>query len=282
VDIEVLFTYLANLAAKLATQAFVALYMTQIQSLLETIGLNHHESSVYLQLLQHGELPASAVARQTRIPRSTVRGTLDKLCERGIVRKLYKRNTQYYRCEDPSSLIRHLHSRIDEDQRALKSVEGALPQLKAMLRKDSVIPKVTYFEGPAGVIEAFNHSLFVEGIPEILFFTSYSFIRDAVILHNDDDFYIPLRIKKGIRMRVLVGKKPDLDPRKKYNDPAELRERRYIPDGFALPGNIHVYGNFVVYFSADEREYMAVLVESAMMADTMRALFNFMWERCEP
>ncbi|TSD00069.1 MAG: Uncharacterized protein Greene101449_355 [Candidatus Peregrinibacteria bacterium Greene1014_49] len=254
--------------------------MRHLQPLLEDIGLNHHESTVYLQLLQAGEQPASMVSRQTHIPRSTVRGALDKLCERGIVRKLYKRNTQYYRCEDPAALVRHLQSRITDDQLNIKRVTATLPQLKALLRKDSVIPKVKYFEGAKGVIEAFNHSLFADDIEEILFFTSYSFIRNSFILKNDDDFYIPLRIKKGIRMRVLVGKRKDLDPRKKYNDPTELRERRYIPERFTLPGNIHIYGNFVVYFSADATEHMAVLIESAMMADTMRALFEFMWEKC--
>ena len=255
--------------------------MHHLQPLLEDIGFNHHESTIYLQLLQAGEQPASQVARQTRIPRSTVRGVLDKLCERGVVRKLFKRNTQYYRCEDPASLVRHLQGRIAEDRQNIERIEGTLPQLNALLRKDSVIPKVKYFEGAKGVIEAFNHSLFVEDIEEILFFTSYSFIRNTVILKNDDDFYIPLRVKKRIRMRVLVGKRKDLDPRKKYNDPTELRERRYIPEQYTLPGNIHIYGNFVVYFSASESEYMAVLVESAMMADTMRALFNFMWEQCK-
>lgn len=255
--------------------------MRHLQPLLEDIGFNHHESSIYLQLLQTGEQPASVLARQAKFPRSTVRNVLDKLCERGVVRKIYKRNTQYYRCEDPSSLVRHLQGRIVEDKQSIERVEETLPQLKALHRKDSVVPKVRYFEGQKGVVEAFNHSLFVEDIEEILFFTSYSFIRNRFILKNDDDFYIPLRIKKGIRMRVLVGKRPDLDPRKKYNDPLELRERRYIPEGHALPGNFHVYGNFVVYFSADDTEQMAVLVESAMMAQTMRALFEFLWEKCK-
>jgi len=170
--------------------------MHHLQPLIEDIGFNHHESTVYLQLLQGGEQPASHIARHTRIPRSTVRGVLDKLCERGVIRKLYKRNTQYYRCEDPVALIKHLQSRIADDRQNIERIEKTMPQLHALLRKDSVIPKVKYFEGAKGVIEAFNHSLFVEGIEEILFFTSYSFIRNTVILKNDDDFYIPLRIKK--------------------------------------------------------------------------------------
>jgi sugar-specific transcriptional regulator TrmB len=255
--------------------------MKHLQPLLEQIGFNHHESAVYLQLLQAGEQPASVIARQTKIPRSTTRGVLEKLCDRGVARKLYKRNTQYYRCEDPSSLINHLKTRIDEDKNNIVEIEETLPQLQALHRKDSVIPKVKYFEGAKGVVEAFNHSLFTEGIDEILFFTSYSFISHPFILKNDDDFYIPLRVKKGIKMRVLVGKRKDLDPRKKYNDPTELRERRYIPEGYTLPGNLHIYGNFVVYFSATDTEKMAVLVESAMMAQTMRALFEFMWKQCK-
>lgn len=258
------------------------MHTMQIQALLEGIGFNHHESTVYLQLLQSGEKAASDIARTTRLPRSTVRNTLDVLCMRGVVRKLYKKNTQYYRIDDPKALVSHLKHTLDETKEKIESLERSMPQFSAMLRKDAPVPKVTLYEGQAGVIEAFNHSLFIDDVREILFFTSYSFIRDKLILKNDDKFYIPLRVKKRIRMRVLVGKRKDLDPRKKYNDPSELRERRYIPEKFALPGNLHIYGNFVVYFSADKGEYMAVLVESAMMADTMRALFNFVWEQCKP
>ena len=252
-----------------------------IQSLLENSGFNHHESTVYLRLLESGEKPASEVARATKLPRSTVRNTLDKLSSMGVIRKLYKRNTQYYRVERPEALVTHVKATISETQKRAEALERAMPQIRAILRPDVPVPKVTYYEGHKGVIEAFNHSLFVDDVKEILFFTSYTFIRDKVILKNDDDFYIPLRVKKGIRMRVLVGKRKDLDPRKKYNDANELRQRRYIPEKYALPGNIHIYGNFVVYFSADKGEYMAVLIESAMMAATMRALFEFMWDQCE-
>lgn len=255
--------------------------MQHIQSLLEEIGLNHYESTVYVQLLQTGQTAASVLATKTTLPRSTVRGVLNKLCERGIVQKLYKRNTQYYQCKDPSSLVHYMQHRMNQDAKRLEHIQAAVPQLQAMVQPDSIIPKVRYYEGEAGVIEAFNHSLFEQDIAEILFFTSYAFIKNTLIVQNDDDFYIPLRKKKGIYMRVLVGTRKELDPRKKYNDALELRERRYIPANFDLPGNIHIYGNFVVYFSAQNTEYMAVLVESKMMADTMRALFEFMWEKCE-
>jgi hypothetical protein len=139
---------------------------------------------------------------------------------------------------------------------------------------------VQVFEGADQVIEAFNHSLFTEGIKEILFVTSYHFLRDPVVRKNDINFYIPRRVKKGIKMRVLVGRADDAD-KPIRDDKDELRERRQLTNTVALPGNFHVYGNYVVYFSAGAHEYLAVLIESPMMAETMRSLFNVMWEQCE-
>jgi hypothetical protein len=142
------------------------------------------------------------------------------------------------------------------------------------------VPKVRVFEGPDQVIEAFNHSLFTEGIHEILFMTSYHFLRDPVVRRNDINFYIPRRVKKGIFMKVLVGRAEDKDV-PYANDKSQLRERRQLTNTRTLPGNFHVYGNFVVYFSAGDKEYLAVLVESPMMAETMRSLFNVMWDMSE-
>ncbi|TSC57744.1 MAG: Sugar-specific transcriptional regulator TrmB family [Candidatus Peregrinibacteria bacterium Greene0416_19] len=269
--------------------------MHHLQPLLESIGLNHHESSIYLHLLSHGEQPASTIARQTKIPRSTTRGILDKLCERGIVGKLYKRNTQYYRCREATSLVRHLERHVTETQEQLTELNKALPTIEALHRGQSVVPKVRFYEGKEGVIEAFNHSLYVEGIQEILFMTSYRFLREPLIRKNDDDFYIPLRVRKGIRLRVIVGRTERTDKFSRH-DVKELRERRFLADRYAFPGNVHIYGDYVAYFSAGEGEHtggepclpaggpaetMAVVVESALMAETMRAMFAFMWSHTE-
>jgi predicted transcriptional regulator len=253
--------------------------MKNTQALLESIGLNHHESRIYLYLLEFGEQAGSKIANALKVPRSTVRNTLDKLCERGIVTKIYKRNTQYYFCKKPSSLLDFKKQQIEESTEQLKQLQESLPLLSALHSQRNVVPKVRFFEGKEGVIEAFNHSLFVEGIDEILFFTSYQFLRTPVIRKNDVEFYMPMRIqKKKIPMRVLVGYTDEAD-KLKLNDPKELRQRRFIPKKYTLPGNIHIYGDFVVYFSAGGHEHMAVMIESRMMADTMRALFEFMWEQ---
>ncbi len=80
-------------------------------------------------------------------------------------------------------------------------------------------------------------------------------------------------------MRVLVGQADD-EPKPIIFDKKELRERRQLSVKHMLPGNFHVYGNHVAYFSAGDGEYLAILIESAVMAATMRSLFEVMWEMC--
>lgn len=252
--------------------------MDNIKNILEEMGLNHFESSIYLQLLYKGEQAASVVARAASMPRSTTRGILDKLCERGIVRKVYKRNTQFYACKPPEALKLHLENVIAEKQRSVEHITEVLPLLNSFYDKQNIAPKVQVFEGSEQVIEAFNRSLFEEKTKELLIFTSYEFLKDPLIRKNDDDFFIKMRIKKGIPARVLVGKTSESSKMIK-KAPKELRERRFIPPNYALPGNIHIYGNSVLYFSTKKGEYLAVLIEGGQVAETMKTLFEFMWEK---
>lgn len=229
-----------------------------------------------MMLLYMGEQPASVISKKTEIPRSTARGILDRLCEKGIIHKVYKRNTQFYTCKPPKSLITYLKSEIASTKENINKIKDVMPLLSSFYENRGVAPKVRVFEGPEQVIEAFNLSLFDNNVQEILIFTSYEFLKDPLIRHNDDEFFIKRRVNKGIKARVLVGK-TDESSKMIKKSPKELRERKFIPEQYSLPGNIHIYSDYVLYFSTINDQYMAVLVEGAMMANTLKTLFEFMW-----
>ena len=76
-----------------------------LRILLSKLGFNAYEIKIYLHLLSSGEQSASVVARKLSVPRSTVRGILDKMCEKGLVTKLFKKNIQFYYCKSPDNLL---------------------------------------------------------------------------------------------------------------------------------------------------------------------------------
>lgn len=252
--------------------------MDNIHNFLHKIGLGHHETRLYISLLHNGEQTASFLSKELSIPRTTTRGALDRLSNMGIVTKIYKRNTQYYSPLPPSSLKNLLEEALEEKKQLLQDFTKLSPTIEQLYTYTNIVPKVQVFEGEKQLIEAFNMSLYEEN-KEILIFTSYEFLKNPIIRKNDDDVYIKLRVKKGISARVLVGKTTESSKMQSYS-PHELRERRFIPEKYRLPGNIHIYGNSVMYFTAKEGEYLAVLIQSAMAAETLKALFEFMWEQC--
>lgn len=246
-----------------------------LQPILERIGLNHHESRVYLTLLSHGRKPASVVARISGAPRNTIRSILDKLCRMGLVDKIYRGNTQHYGCLPPDAIERYVGHTIAERQRQLDEVRIAMPAFNAARNADSVMPTVRYFEGPSGVIEAMRHSLVTEP-REILFISAYNFFQDREVKQYDVHEYLPERLRRGIRMRVLSEENPETlhwHGRAKQ----ELREHRFLTKDRKLPGNFFLYDRFVLYFAANQGEYIATLTESFLQADTLRTLFEALW-----
>lgn len=254
--------------------------MNQLQPLLEKIGLNPHESRIYLYLIDKGELPASAISKSMKIPRSTVRGSLDKLCEQGVLKKLFKRNTQYYHCKPPEVLVELLEKKIQKTNETLNEVKQSIPMFSALYQNKAVVPKVQLFEGVDQVIEAFNKTLYTEGVEEILVLTSFGFLKHPKLREHDDNFYIPMRVKKGIRLKSLSGH-TDIQEKCGRGDGGELRECRYFPDEYRFPGTFYIFGDFVLYFTVNEGEYIAIIIESKLMSQTMKSVYEFMWKQCE-
>ncbi len=249
--------------------------ITTIHTHLENLGLNHHERSVYMALLTQGQQPASSLALRSKTPRSTIRSILDRLCSMGIVDKIYRGNTQLYSCLPADALVRYLERDLAEKERQSQALRALAPAIDALRNAESHRPAVRYFEGEKGIIEAFNHSL-ASGANEILFMTSYDFFQSKRVRDYDIHEYLPTRVRKKIFMRVLSDRNEE-SAHWQSRSKDEFRSHRYLPKHTRMPGSFFIYGQFVLYFSANKGEYIAVLTESPVMAETMRTLFECLW-----
>lgn len=252
-----------------------------IEKLLENVGLSTMERKVYVLLLQKGESAASVLAAKLLLPRTSVRRALDVLCERNLVTKIYKKNTQFYMALHPERLKNLVVKDIESKKQVLDQLGNSMSVLSSWFKNDNSVPKFRLFEGKEQVLEAFNMSLFKEGVDEILIFTSYGFLNDPIVRKNDDEFFMKMRIEKEIKARVLVEQN-EVSVGMQLNVESELRQRKLLPVDFELPGNIHIYGDRVLYFDiSDDGEYTALLFEGGMISKTMKSLFEFVWKTVE-
>jgi sugar-specific transcriptional regulator TrmB len=252
---------------------------TFVKPVLESLGLNPKEIELYMLLLQIGTSPASALARRMRIPSSTAQYTCQQLQKKGLIRMIQKGNTYLFNCEPPRNLL----SLVEREQSALlqkqESVEQIVEELESMMNPHSVLPKVKFFEGRDGIVEAYHEVLAdaKEG-EEIL---SY---HNPLLPENDkwklEAVFREFRdgcVKKNVRMRTIRTLSPADEHR--IEEAMHLHDTRFVDQGFFGPMPVEILIlDGTVYSMAFEGEVLfACAVQNQAITNTHKAAFECAW-----
>ncbi|MDD5054936.1 MAG: helix-turn-helix domain-containing protein [Candidatus Peribacteraceae bacterium] len=237
-----------------------------IRITLTQLGLSPKEADVYLTTLELGMSPASVIARKSKIKRTTVHEILARLSEKGLVEYFMRKHTRYFSVLSPKSLVEKYESHVAD-------LRSSLPSLLAVENRIVGKPKVSFFEGKEDLkrlyLDPLNQSDEVLNYfdpAKVMEYFGEPWLRDSVI---------KTRAEHKIPVRVIM---PDsaLSRRFKERGAKELRTARIITDAqIYFPNEIYIYGNrFSIFSFSDD---MAMLIESADVVKTQRAIFELAW-----
>jgi len=240
-----------------------------IHQALDQLGLRKNKGTVYLAVLGIGQGSASAVAASAHLPRTTTIQILEQLVARGLVSYTTRGRKRMYSAEDPDHLILNL-----QDQ--LHVAKEILPELHSRRQSDHIRPRITIFEGAAGIRSIYEDVLAMHDkqldciYPQLLI----SEVPGGQGVHD----FATRRIKIGISTRVLRPR--DLTDAKGpglTTNPRELREVRFSPAGLQLKSSVYLYDRKVCIISS-KKENVGIIATSTDLYDTMKSLFNVLWE----
>jgi len=104
-------------------------------ALLQELGFTEYEARAYLSLVRAGSLNGYALAKASGLPRANVYGVLQRLIERGAVRRHETRDGVRYQATAPELLVRRLEK---GQQQTLAAVRDALVSLAPAKEPDPV------------------------------------------------------------------------------------------------------------------------------------------------
>ena len=246
-----------------------------LDNVLQRMGLNEKEINVYLIALELGMQPASTISRRVKIPRNTTRFILDKLVDKGFMKKTMKANTQLYSPEEPKNLIHQLEqervsSNVKIDEK-VKQLEEVMAELESKYRPESTKPKVTFYEGDEGLIKVYEDTLSSsETLRSLASFESlYGILPDYF------KTYFERRTKNKIAIRS-IHPNTELAQQSTKNDAKVMRESRLIPaDKYSFSPEIQIYDNKVSITSL--REKLGIIIESQEIYEAMTVVFELAW-----
>jgi len=247
-----------------------------LEKILEKIGLSEKEIRVYLCSAKMGTQPASSIARRAQLPRNTTRFMLDKLVEKGFARKATRGNMQLYSPESPERLIEVLDyqkAEIAEGyDKKIELVKKALNELQARYKPKGDKPKVSYYEGKAGLITMYGNTLKSTetirslGCYDIYFGDFAEFFKS----HHAK------RLEKKIKVRRIQPDTP-AGIAKAMRDKIEVRESRLIPHKkYYYTPEILTYDNRVQIISW--KELLGISFESEEISKAFKVIFDLTWE----
>ena len=239
-----------------------------IEEILQQAGLDENEAKVYLAALALGESTVLPIADKANIGRTYCYDILDSLAEKGLITHVEIRGRRRYSAVAPEMIKKLLADRI-------KQFDQILPDLKALYQKSAIRPKVRFFEGKEGI--DIIHQEILDEAKEVWFVGS---ISDWAKKFPDYVEIVKKQIAKGIKIRDLVkpGEKESLAYQKLYKP--GLQEMRVLPTNAQFNTDNMVWGNKLVMVSYGADTY-AVSVESAEIAQTMRVIYEILWEKAK-
>ncbi len=237
-----------------------------VYQILDDLGLDRKFANVYLACLELGGEAASTIAQKAGVERANTYYILEQLSRKGLVYSATRDNVTIFVAQSPKRLESMAEARLSQ-------VKKALPELMSIENSGSVKPRVRFYEGIDGIKQMFEETLDLPRGSETLAYSSFSV--DNKYVEKYIEGYIPRRVKKGITQRCIIeysADSIDLIGR----DKAELRESRMVdPEKFPFSNQINIFGNKM--FIASYKDLMGVIIESAEVVRTQRAIFELAW-----
>jgi sugar-specific transcriptional regulator TrmB len=233
--------------------------------ILKELGLQEHEAMVYIELLQLGSSPASVLAKETGLKRTTVYPILKELTRKGFVSLFYKNSKRLYRAQQPQKISSYY-------ERKLEAFNGIIPVLKSLEKKQVQGMGLRFIETLDELKQFYGEVLSEYKGKE------YYIIGSANSWEGlEPEFFIQFRkdrAKNKIRTKLLLSDESRLvSP----NDLSLLREVTFLPKGYGFKSTIDIYKDQVLIISPDLAS-LAVVIAVPVMVDVFRSVFDILWD----
>lgn len=258
--------------------------MQHIRPILESLGLNPKETELYLLLLQIGTAPASALARRMRIPSSTAQYTCQQLLKKGLIRMIQKRNLYLFSAESPKKLLTLLDHQREILNSKEQSIAKIINELEDLVNPDSVLPKVKFFEGRDGVVDA-SMELLEDLKPDTEVLSYLKPIDLTLDSHKVKTVFESINkefAKKRIHTRIITPYS-EISARRWMEQEDNMEEYRFIPeDSFdCCPTEILLYGNKMYCITGEQSSIFGTILENQSILAVQRATFELAWREAK-
>ncbi|MBU0957712.1 MAG: hypothetical protein KKF56_02775 [Nanoarchaeota archaeon] len=225
---------------------------------LKEAGLTENESKVYLALLDLGPSLAGQISRKTGLHRRTVYDVNEMLIKKGLIGYIKQNNRRLFNAVNPNRIL----DIIKEKENVVKDVVPDLMERYSLTKEKE---ETNFYKGKEGLKSVFEDQL---NYKEILILGASVLAYDVLKFYFK--WYDKTRKSRKIKTRIIASDK-------KIKRIA-LAEIRYLPEKYASPVSVNIYGDKVTIILWNDKEPIAIVIKNKEISEGYRNYFELMWK----
>lgn len=240
---------------------------TIIKSKLRELGLSKNEALVYSALLEIGRTSAGKIITETKLHRSVVYETLQKLIDKKLVFKMRENKISYFQNTDPARILDNINSQQ-------QIAQELIPKLTKII--GTKLPEINIYRGLSSYRRFWLNSYYKLPVGTIDYISNSVGKKWMELMGEDFETIMSTRIKRKIKWKMIVMEKNQVeaDLVKKYPD---LHEYRLVEK------EIHRYGNFNIFedesvILQSTTEPMIIEIKNETLVKVFQNIFDILWE----
>ena len=238
---------------------------------LQEIGLEQKEALLYRHALEFTHFSVMQISQKTGLKRPTCYLILDSLIKKGLISILPQSRKALYKAESADILLQQI-------EKNMFLAKKFIPLLNAVQEKNEQNPIIKLYSGQKGIQNIYN-DIFKTKV------NSYKYIgsTEDVIYMAGEDFikeHIVKRLKNKVKVFGIRMREKEIQESVYSEDKNYLREIRFAPQGFSIPGIVFLYDTKVAFISSAEGNF-GFMIQGEDFYKTVSAFFDIVWNISE-
>ena len=242
---------------------------------LQDIGIAEKEASVYITLLESGAATADQTAKGAHLNRSTTYVQLERLMEIGLVTTFKRGKKTFFAAESPQNLERLIEQKRQKLELDKATIAAFIPDLMKVYSASGNAPIVRLYEGKEGITSLRN--LILDSKDKAVFIASNIKKTEELYSKPELESYYEQLQKNRLRINVLYSAPDSFSTRKAL--PSQ-KMKRISHQAYPFKSDVYIFDDYVAFVSCETNVH-GVLMQSDLIAQTMRSFFSLVWNSVE-
>lgn len=249
-----------------------------LQTKLQMLGLSLNQATIYLLLIEYGNLRIQEISKLAHIPRSSVYENLSALRDLGLIEEIVQDNFKLIRPYPLTAMEYGLHEKISKLQKqsnSLSQVEKALSTVSGQHTSSSPMT-IRYYKGVAGARQLFWNTL--KATDTVCVYSAFGRSKFLGVKYYEN--FVSESAARGIKELVLINPteralgliKRDTGSSLARTSPSNIYTLDEIH--ISIKGETFIYGDIYANVYLDDNEIHGFEIESRHFAETQRSIFK--------